>query len=231
MVALGFVNVVHNQKTFIATLATYLAAVFVAFLDGLFEIFFETRSIWKHRATALPVWIRRTFARWLNVALSRKGALPTTEGVGPNGRWCSPYRFSARFTRVPLTGDHLRMWTALCQAFTFSTAKNAGVLVDLRWLAGEGLAAMHTLRGTLVDAIPSLYLVLRAQLGKTFGTADMFAVLGKAGLERYLCSADSASDRNPFVPEPVGAVAATEMMLVGKQAAGWTINRPITVSA
>ena len=231
MVVLAPINVMYRQQARVAALAANLAAILVAFLDGGLEGFIKPFGVREHRTTTLPGRIVRAFQLGLQNALPFVTAFAAAKYVRLLDCRRSPNWFATRLTRVPLAGNHLRMWATLPQRLAFFATKAVGILGKLRGLTSESLAAMSALSNATLATIPMAQQVSGAQFGKTLRVTGVFALLGQAFLEHHLCTTYGADNRRQSAFELRSAFVATEMMLVGQQAAGRTINRCVTVSA
>lgn len=229
MVIFAFINVVNMQliglKTFLAQLANKTIAVSYKF----FDVFIKPKCVREGRSSTFPHWVVCTIHRFLNCTLKFMTTLATAKYMWLfNGR-CSPNWFSTRITWIPLTNYLSRIWTALSQVFTISATKDAGMFADMRWLAGKSLTTIRAFYCAFIRAIPSAYLILCAQLRKTFWAASTFALFSVTGLKRHLCLTDSTSNRNLSLSKFIGTYMVTKMILIGNQTTWWSINWGITV--
>lgn len=232
MICCTKVDVVNSQLALLASLAAFLAAVAVAFLDGL--SFSETKAprIGKDGTAAIPSGIIRAKHFRLQWPLAQVSAFAAAERVGLDSRRCSPNPLAACLARV-VSASHL-FWVRLVLAFvlTLSAAVVLRVLRYLGWLPLEALAAVVTLHCSAVSRAPLLNQLLSAQLGKALRAARVGSrSLSGAGLHGQRVAADHAPNFDLSLAKAVVTGRITELILVCIDTTRMALNRAVAECA
>lgn len=224
MVRLGLVDMVNSQKSCIAALAAYLAAPVVAALDRHLEFLVESRSVGKQGDTASPRRVVGSIVG-LDIALRFPGTLSAAKDMRLESRGGSPNWLTAGLAVPPeavgVGGGSPAKGCSMTDVGTEVTT----ILSYLRRLASEHLSARLAGDGRVVVSPPSCERVLCPQFGEALRSARRWPTSSQACLGINVLAADNAGDNNVAAPEVVMAGRPAELMLVGFNATGRTLER------